>query len=55
MKGYKTIIINIAAVLGVLGAHYGFDLPAEAWEAGVLAIFNILLRFLTTTAVGEKE
>ncbi len=54
MKGYRTLIFNAAAILAVIGAHYGFDLPPTVWEAAVLAVVNVALRMFTTTPIGQK-
>ena len=51
MKGYRTLAVNIAAVVAVLAAHVGFDVPVEAWEPFVLAVINFALRFVTDTPV----
>lgn len=59
MKGFKTFATN-AVVLILSGLEYfgGIDIT-EADEtaavAGVLAVVGIVLRFMTKTAVFEKE
>ena len=55
MKGKRTIIVNVAALVGLLGAHFGFDLEPAAWEALVLPVVNIVLRVMTSTPVWAKE
>ena len=57
MKGYRTLLLNLAAT--VLPVLQGLDVTAlgssgMAIYAGVIAVANIALRFLTTTPVGEK-
>jgi len=55
MKGYRTIIVNVAAILAVAGAHYGFGVEPQVWEALLLPAVNIFLRWITTTPVGVQE
>lgn len=65
MKGFRTIIVNSAvAALPLAGELLAFldvfdwrsVLPPESagWFILVVGLLNIGLRFITTTAVGEK-
>ena len=50
----KTLNFNVwVPILGTIFAAAGVQVPAEVW-AGVLAIGNFLLRFLTKVPVTEK-
>ncbi len=45
----KTVIFNVLAVLVLVANQLGFDvfkLDAQ-WEVGILAIVNLVLRFVT--------
>jgi len=58
MKGYKTLITNIVALLASLAVLAGVDVPLETQSqisTGVLALVNIGLRFSTDTAAGKSE
>lgn len=58
MKGYRTIIVNIIALVASLSATQGLEIGAEdqaSIATAVLAIINIGLRFITTTPVGDKQ
>ena len=55
MKGWKTISFNIAAILAIIVAHAGFDIPASMIEPLILAGINFALRFITTTPVGKAN
>ena len=57
-KGYKTLIGNGVALIVALGAFTGVIIPESdqtALVAGLIAAFNIVNRFFTTTAVGKAE
>lgn len=58
MKGYRTLLSNgLIAVLSGIEVSTGAELAVDdktAIIAGALAIMNIVYRFVTTTAVGEK-
>ena len=59
LKGYKTLIVNIAlAIVGVLIAtdFTGIGLSTETSGLIIsgLGAVNVVLRFLTTTPVGQK-
>ena len=53
----KTIIVNFIAILGiVLNSMYGIELDAEVQAAlatSILAVINIILRFVTSQPVGK--
>lgn len=58
MKGYRTLIVNVLTLAAiVLSGQFGFDVPwfhtKEALE--ILAVVNIVLRFVTTSPVFAKE
>jgi len=59
MKGWKTLAFNIAAaVLTVLVSYHWQDvLPASyGWAASlIIALANVGLRYVTTTAVGKAQ
>ena len=57
MKGYRTVLLNLAAT--ILPILQGLDVTSlgnggMAVYAGILAVANIGLRFLTHTPVGGK-
>ena len=59
MKGFKTVIFNslgsimpILEVSGITGVLEGDSLK---WYVIAMAVANIALRFMTTTAVGQAE
>lgn len=58
MKGYRTIIVNVLALIFSLALFFGLDISAESQgeiTAGVLAVANIALRFITDTPVGQNN
>lgn len=58
MKGYRTIIFNVLALIFSVAATAGFDIDLEAQgqiTTGILALVNIWLRFKTDTPVGKAE
>ena len=58
MKGYKTLITNIVALLASLAVLAGVDVPLETQgqiSTGVLALVNIGLRFSTDTGAGQSK
>jgi preprotein translocase subunit SecY len=58
MKGYRTLIVNVIALLASILGMYGHEVSPEDQvniSTAILAIVNIALRFYTTTAIGEKE
>ncbi len=57
-KGYKTLVTNGVALLVAIGAMTGVVIPESeqtAVIAGIFAVANIILRFMTNTAVGKAE
>jgi hypothetical protein len=59
MKGYKTVIVNAAAtmlpivdILANSGAFFG---PSGATAVSLLALANIVLRWVTTTPIFKDE
>lgn len=57
LKGYRTIIVNVLAIVYVVLASSGVDIPApeqETISAGIIAIANVVMRFITDTKVGES-
>jgi hypothetical protein len=59
MKGYKTVVVNAAAtilpivdVLANNGALFG---PSGAAAVSLLALANIVLRWVTTTPIFKDE
>ena len=58
LKGYRTLIINVVALIASILAMAGFDITPEAQgqiTTGILAVVNIVLRFITDTKVGEPD
>ncbi len=59
MKGYKTVLFNVAAaiipVLEVSGAELGLEGNALAIYGLGVTIVNLVLRFFTTTPVLKSE
>jgi hypothetical protein len=60
LKGFRTILLNAGIVAGTAGLNYlgNYDWTAHVGAVGALGIvsgLNILMRFLTTTAVGKAE
>lgn len=55
MKGWRTIATNLA-VLAVAAVSHFTELPevSPAVVATIVALINVLLRFVTTTPVGDK-
>jgi len=50
----KTINFNVwIPILGTIVAAMGIEVPAEVW-AGLLAIGNFILRFITKVPIDEK-
>jgi len=55
MKGYRTLILNALALIYFTLPLIGIEVPAAEQQeinAGVLAIANVLMRFITTSKVG---
>jgi hypothetical protein len=59
MKGYKTVVVNVAAtalpivdILANSGALFG---PSGAAAVSLLALANIVLRWVTTTPIFKEE
>jgi hypothetical protein len=53
MKGWRTIVINVLSLAGVVFASediFRFIPPERAIE--ILGVVNILMRFVSTTPVG---
>lgn len=58
MKGYRTIIINVIALLASVLATAGYEMTPEevtTVSTGILAIVNIGLRFITDTPALQGE
>ena len=57
MKGWRTILFNIASIVASLGAAIVDIVPNSAAEYVVAAvsIANLILRFITNTSVGKSE
>lgn len=57
MKGWKTILFNVATALGSTGAAVTDAVPGSnvEWTVVVIAICNIILRMLTTTPIGQSQ
>ncbi|PCI53453.1 MAG: hypothetical protein COB36_12360 [Alphaproteobacteria bacterium] len=59
MKGFKTVIFNslgsIMPILEVSGITGVLEGDALKWYIIGMAVANIVLRFMTTTAVGKSE
>lgn len=58
MKGYRTIVVNLIAVLASVAALFGLEVTQEEWgtvTTGVLAVVNIIMRCVTDTPVGKKS
>lgn len=54
LKGYRTILANVLAIL-VAGGLVITGEEQGAIVAGVVAVVNVVLRFMTDTAVGKQE
>ena len=57
-KGYRTLIVNGVALLASLLVMAGIDIPAETQSqisTGILAVVNIVLRFITDSKAGSQE
>lgn len=59
MKGYRTLIVNLLlAIAPVLQAtnvtDFGLTGKAATVYAGVITIINLVMRFATTTPVGQS-
>ena len=57
MKGYRTLALNalgvaIFAILPAIGIN--IPQPSPQISATALAVLNLVLRFFTTTKIGEK-
>ena len=51
----KTFWVNIISIVAILGATYGFDIDTETQAmlaTTVLAVINIILRFVTKQPIG---
>lgn len=59
MKGFKTVIFNVLAaiipVLEVAGADLGLEGQGLAYYGLGVTIANLILRFVTTTPVFNKD
>lgn len=58
LKGYRTVLVNVAAAIGAISAAAsGVDLNGDTAAAFVtgLAAINMVLRYFTTTSVFKKE
>lgn len=59
MKGYKTVVLNAAVtilpVVDVLANSGGFFGPSGAAAVSLLALANIVLRWITTTPIFKEE
>lgn len=51
MKGFKTLLFNIAMMAVTEGAH----LVPMKYSVWIITIGNIILRAFTNTAIGRKE
>ena len=53
LKGYKTVLFNVAALAVALMQHYGGPLPAVDPEmfTTAVSIGNLVLRFVTKTPI----
>lgn len=57
LKGYRTIIANAALLVVMLGAALTGQIDDPAVLKGIViatTVANVILRFLTDTAVGQK-
>lgn len=58
MKGYRTIIVNVIALVASVLATMGYEMTPEeitVISTGILAIVNIGLRFITDTPALQGE
>ena len=57
LKGKKTVLFNVAAFAVAALQYYGGPLPEvdPAQFAAMIAVVNFVLRFVTNTAVFNKE
>ena len=58
LTGWKTIITNSAVFLWAVLAYFGVEVGADektALVAGVIALINFALRFVTKTPVGQSS
>lgn len=57
LEGFRTILVAVLSVAGVVLADYGFDLPVEdqtTIATSVMAVAMIVLRLVTKSPVGKK-
>ena len=60
LKGWKTVLFNLLALLVLIATHFGYDggnLPAGTEEAVVwlIPLVNLVLRRLTDTPVFKRS
>ena len=59
MKGYRAIVLNVVVGLGAILALPEVTglIPQESvkYVIAAQAVMNVVLRFLTTTPIGESE
>ncbi len=57
MKGSRTIIVNVAALIASVLAYYGFSISPEVLVpilAAGLPVVNVWLRSITSTGIFQK-
>lgn len=59
MKGWRTLILNIAVAVGgvLVAANWNDILPEKyAWSAAaIVGLVNIAMRYITTTPIGKAS
>lgn len=58
MKGWRTVLFNVASLAAMAGSTEFVGAFPPAWLPYIAVgagIGNLLLRFLTTTPIGEKQ
>lgn len=57
LEGFRTILVAVLSVAGVVLAKYGFDFPVEdqtAIATGIMTVLMIAMRVITKSPVGDK-
>lgn len=61
MKGYRTIIANVIALLASIALMFGLEVtPEQQAELGtglatLITVVNMILRSITTTPIGKAD
>jgi len=60
MKGYRTLVFNVAAAAGTIATLFGADIPPEKLDTvatglvSLIALGNLVLRAVTDSAIFKK-